>query len=145
MRIKLAKNEAKDITSRSARAGPWHGVGGARSVRGHLDLAPPLRETFQNAQRTEGAMMTFRMLSAFLAAAFALAAGPVRAEMKTEWVEYGHGDVKLKAYMAYDDKVTGKRPAILMIHARDGMSQTTLQHAEIWAKLGYVSFAADIY
>jgi dienelactone hydrolase len=90
-------------------------------------------------------MMMFRMLSAFLAAAFALAAGPVRAEMKSEWVEYSHGDTKLKAYMAYDDKVTGKRPAVLMIHARDGMSPTTLEHAAIWAKLGYVSFAADIY
>jgi dienelactone hydrolase len=90
-------------------------------------------------------MMTVRMLSALLAAAFALAAGPVRAEMKSEWIEYSHGDTKLKAYMAYDDKVTGKRPAVLMIHARDGMSPTTLQHAEIWAKLGYVSFAADIY
>jgi dienelactone hydrolase len=89
--------------------------------------------------------MTVRMLSAALAAAFALAAGPVRAEMKSEWVEYSHGDAKLKAYMAYDDKVTGKRPAVLMIHARDGMSPTTLEHAAIWAKLGYVSFAADIY
>jgi dienelactone hydrolase len=77
-------------------------------------------------------MMTVRTLSALLAAAFALAAGPVRAEMKSEWIEYSHGDTKLKAYMAYDDKVTGKRPAVLMI-------------AEIWAKLGYVSFAADIY
>ena len=90
-------------------------------------------------------MMTLRMLSALLAAAFALATGPVRAEMKSEWVEYSHGDVKLKAYMAYDNKMTGKRPAVLMIHARDGMSPTTLQHAEIWAKLGYVSFAADIF
>ena len=90
-------------------------------------------------------MKSFRILLAALAAAFALAAGPARAEMKSEWIEYSQGDVKLKAYMAYDDKVTGKRPAVLMIHARDGMSPTTLQHAEIWAKLGYVSFAADIY
>src|SRR5260370_16364182 len=90
-------------------------------------------------------MKTQRMLLAVLAAAFALAAGPVRGEMKSQWVEYSHGDVKLKAYMAYDDKVTGKRPAVLMIHARDGMTPTTLAHAETWAKLGYVSFAADIY
>jgi len=31
-------------------------------------------------------------------------------------VEYSHGDTKLKAYMVYDDQVTGKRPAVLMIH-----------------------------
>jgi dienelactone hydrolase len=84
------------------------------------------------------------MLPAVLAA-FVLAAGPARAEMKTEWVEYNHGDTKLKAYMAYDDKVTGKRPAILMIHAREGMTPKTLQLTEMWAKLGYVSFAADIF
>ena len=89
-------------------------------------------------------MTMLRILPVLLAAAFALA-GPARAEMQSQWVEYSHGDTKLKAYMAYDDKVTGKRPAVLMIHARDGMSPTTLEHAETWAKLGYVSFAADIF
>jgi dienelactone hydrolase len=90
-------------------------------------------------------MTMLRLLPAFLAAAFALASGPARAEMKSQWVEYSHGDMKLKAYMTYDDNVTGKRPAILMIHAREGMTPTTLRHAETWAKLGYVSFAADIF
>jgi dienelactone hydrolase len=90
-------------------------------------------------------MTMLRILSAVLAALFALAAGPVQAQMKTEWVEYNHGDTKLKAYMAYDDKVTGKRPAVLMIHAREGMTPKTLQLTEMWAKLGYVSFAADIF
>jgi dienelactone hydrolase len=85
------------------------------------------------------------MLAAVLAAAFALATGPAQAEMKTQWVEYSHGDTKLKAYMAYDDKVTGQRPAVLMIHAREGMTPKTLQLTELWAKLGYVSFAADIF
>src|ERR1700694_5143416 len=96
-------------------------------------------------QPREVSMTTFRMLPAFLAAAFALAAGPAQAEMKSQWVEYSHGDTKLKAYMAYDDKVTGRRPAVLMIHAREGMTPKTLRLAETWAKLGYVSFAADIF
>jgi dienelactone hydrolase len=90
-------------------------------------------------------MTVLRMLVACLAAAFALAAGSAQAEMKTEWVEYGHGDTKLKAYMAYDDKGTGRRPAVLMIHAREGMTPKTQRLAETWAKLGYVSFAADIF
>ena len=54
-------------------------------------------------------------------------------------------DTKLKAYMAYDDKVTGRRPAVLVAHAREGMTPKTLQLTEIWAKLGYVSFATDIF
>jgi dienelactone hydrolase len=85
------------------------------------------------------------MLPALLAAAFALAAGPAQAQMKSQWVEYSHGDTKLKAYMAYDEQLTGKRPAVLMIHAREGMTPKTLQLTEMWAKLGYVSFAADIF
>src|SRR5260370_11100587 len=86
-----------------------------------------------------------RMFPAVLAAVCALAAGQAQDEMKTQWVEYSHGDTKLKAYMAYDDKVAGKRPAVFMVHARDGMTPTTLKHAEMWAGLGYVSFATDIF
>jgi len=90
-------------------------------------------------------MTMLRSLAAFLTAAFALAAGPAQAEMKSQWVEYSHGDTKLKAYMAYDDKVTGRRPAVLMIHAREGMTPKTQELADTWAKLGYVSLAADIF
>ncbi len=90
-------------------------------------------------------MTMLRMLAAALAAIFALAASPAQAQLKTQWVEYSHGDTKLKAYMAYDDKATGKRPAVLVIHAREGMTPKTLGLTELWAKLGYVSFAADIF
>ena len=86
-----------------------------------------------------------RTLPAFLVAAFALASGPAQAETKSQWVEYTHGDTKLKAYMVYDDQMAGRRPAALMIHAREGMTPKTLGLAETWAKLGYVSFAADIF
>ncbi len=90
-------------------------------------------------------MTTLRMLAAISAAAFALATGSAQAEIKKEWVEYTQGGTKLKAYMVYDDKVSGKRPAILMVHAREGMTPKSQQLAEIWAKFGYVSFAADIF
>ena len=88
---------------------------------------------------------TMRFVSILFAAAFAVQAGTAQAEIKKEWVEYRHGDVKLKGYLVYDDAVTGKRPAVLMIHARQGMSAVTMAQAEIWAKLGYVSFAADFF
>lgn len=78
-------------------------------------------------------------------AAFALTLGAARAEVKKSWVEYTHGDAKLKAYVVQDDALTGKRPAIFMIHAREGMTETTQRHAETWAKLGYLVFAADIF
>jgi dienelactone hydrolase len=90
-------------------------------------------------------MIMLRAFAAVLAAAFAFVCAPAQAQLKTQWVEYSHGDTKLKAYMAYDDKTAGKRPAVLMIHAREGMTPKTQQLTELWAKLGYVSFAADIF
>src|SRR5215510_2075935 len=90
-------------------------------------------------------MTVLRLLPAAVAVAAVFAAVPASAEMKTEWVEYSQGGMKLKAYMAYDDKITGKRPAVLVAHAREGMTPKTQQLTELWAKLGYVSFAADIF
>src|SRR5438105_2469332 len=53
--------------------------------------------------------------------------------------------MKLKGYLAYEDNISGRRPAILLIHDRAGMQPYTQQHTETWAKLGYVSFAADFF
>ena len=82
--------------------------------------------------------MMLRILSAAVAVTAVFVAVPASAEMKTEWVEYSQGGMKLKAYMAYDDKITGKRPAVLVAHAREGMTPKTQQLTELWAKLGYV-------
>jgi dienelactone hydrolase len=77
--------------------------------------------------------------------AMSLAAGPVRAEIKTEWVDYKQGDTALRGYLAYDDASTDKRPGVLLLHRRDGMSALTLKNAEMVARLGYVVFAPDIF
>jgi dienelactone hydrolase len=90
-------------------------------------------------------MTMLRMLPVAAIAACALAAGPARAEMKTQWVEYSHGETKLKAYMAYDDKISGRRPAVFVVHAREGMTPKTQKLTEMWAGLGYVAFATDIF
>ena len=90
-------------------------------------------------------MKTSGMIRLAFASAFALCAGTAMAEIKKQWVDYPDGDAKLKAYVVQDDSITGKRPAIFMIHAREGMTATTQKHAETWAKLGYVVFAADIF
>ncbi len=86
-----------------------------------------------------------RILPAILAVVFVLAAGPAQAEIKKGWIDYVHGTKKLKGYVVHDDARNGKRPAILMVHARDGMTQKTQELTEMWAKLGYVAFAADVF
>ena len=53
-------------------------------------------------------MKTFAV---FLAMVLMVAAiSTARAEVKTEVVEYRHGDVVLEGYLAYDDSIQGKRP-----------------------------------
>jgi len=93
----------------------------------------------------EDLVIGLRQISTALVAAFTLCSGAAQAEVRTQWIEYAHGGTKLKGYLAYDDKFKGKRPAILMVHRWDGMSALTLQNAEMYAKLGYVAFAPDIF
>ena len=89
--------------------------------------------------------MMLRLLPAALAVVAVFAAVPASAEMKTDWVEYSQGGMKLKAYVAYDDKITGKRPAVFVVHAREGMTKKTQELTELWAKRGYVAFATDMF
>src|SRR5262245_59818654 len=86
-----------------------------------------------------------RALGVLLAALLTVMAGAARGEIKSEWIEYSHGDMKLKGYLAYDNSASGKRPALLMIHDRAGMQPYTQKHAETYAKLGYVVFVADFF
>ena len=60
-------------------------------------------------------------------------------------MEYKQADTVLEGYLAYDANVTGKRPGVLLIHRRDGMTDFTRKHADMIAKLGYIVFAADIF
>ena len=46
-------------------------------------------------------------------AAFAFAAGPAQAEMKSQWVEYSHGDTKLNNFLF--DTRTGKAVSLIEI------------------------------
>jgi dienelactone hydrolase len=71
--------------------------------------------------------------------------GAARAEIKTQWVDYKEGDTALQGYLAYDDSLTGKRPGVLLLHRRDGMSDLTLENAKMYAQQGYVVFAPDIF
>lgn len=66
-------------------------------------------------------------------------------ELRTEVVEYTHGDTVLEGYLAYDDAVEGKRPGVLVVHEWWGLNPYIKKRAEQLAGLGYIAFAADIY
>ena len=60
--------------------------------------------------------------------------------LKTQTMEYHDGDVLLEGYYAYDDKITEKRPAILVAHDWS-VNEFACKKAEKLAELGYV----DLY
>lgn len=67
------------------------------------------------------------------------------AEIKTETIEYKQGDTTLKGYLAYDDALEGKRPAVLVVHEWWGLNDYVKRRAREIAQLGYVAFAPDIF
>ncbi len=60
-------------------------------------------------------------------------------------VVYLDGDVALEAFFAFDDSVTGRRPAVLISHAWGGRDAFVTDKARKLAELGYVGFALDMY
>jgi len=69
----------------------------------------------------------------------------VHAELRTEVVEYTHGDALLGGYLTYDDAVKGKRPGVLVVHEWWGLNDYIKKRSDKLAKLGYIAFAVDMY
>lgn len=65
--------------------------------------------------------------------------------MATRKIEYREGDSVFEGHMAWDDSVSGPRPAVLVSHAWGGRDDFSCQRAEDLAALGYVGFALDVY
>lgn len=67
------------------------------------------------------------------------------AASKSKSVEYKKGSETFEGLLVTPEKVSGKTPAILMVHNWMGLSEETKRQAERYADLGYIVFAADIY
>ena len=60
-------------------------------------------------------------------------------------VEYSAQGVVLKGFLAYDDKIQGKRPGILVVHEWWGLNDYARKRAKMLAGLGYTALAVDMY
>ncbi|MCK9636716.1 dienelactone hydrolase family protein [Methylobacter sp. Wu8] len=60
-------------------------------------------------------------------------------------VTYLDGDVVLEAFFAFDDALSGRRPAVLINHTWVGRDEFVAEKAKKLAALGYVGFAVDMY
>ncbi len=67
------------------------------------------------------------------------------AALHTERVEYTVAGAAYEGYLAYDDAIAGRRPAVLVVHDWMGVSDNTRRRADQLAALGYVAFAVDMY
>ena len=68
-----------------------------------------------------------------------------QAAVKTEMVQYRHGDTILEGVLAYDDLPSAPRPGVLVVHEWKGLGEYATRRAEQLAQLGYVAFAVDMY
>ncbi len=60
-------------------------------------------------------------------------------------VTYSDGDTIMKGYLAYNPKIKGKRPGILIVHEWWGLSDYIRQRTRMLAAHGYVVMAVDLY
>ncbi len=74
-----------------------------------------------------------------------LIAVSTQAAVVTETVSYTHDKVELEGFIAYDDAVKGKRPAVLVVHEWWGLNDYARSRVEQLASLGYVAFGLDMY
>jgi dienelactone hydrolase len=78
-------------------------------------------------------------------AALGSAALPAVARVKSDVIRYKQGDTTCIGYLAYDDSLSAKRPAVLIAPEWWGLVEYPKRRADQLAQLGYVAFVADIY
>jgi len=66
-------------------------------------------------------------------------------KIKEVSVTYTIDSLTMNNYVAYDENVEGKRPAVLVIHEWWGLNDYTKRRAKMLAELGYVAMAVDMY
>lgn len=89
-----------------------------------------------------------RAFVVLVAAACVLSSSPASAKddrVKTEVIEYKHGDVVLQGTLAYRGYYTDKRPGILIVPDWMGPSAFSTDKAEELAENGFVAFVVDVY
>lgn len=67
------------------------------------------------------------------------------ASIKEESVSYTADGVTMKGFVAYDENIKGKRPAVVIVHEWWGLNDYIRMRARKLAELGYIAFAADLY
>jgi len=66
-------------------------------------------------------------------------------DIQTREVSYHGGSLRMKAFLTWDDDVSGPRPGVLVVHEFWGLNDYVRNRAEMLAELGYTALAIDLY
>lgn len=66
-------------------------------------------------------------------------------KLKESTVSYKLDSASLNSFVVYDEAITGKRPAVLVVHEWWGLNDYVKMRARELAKLGYIAIAVDMY
>ena len=75
----------------------------------------------------------------------AAVAAPAAADVRTREVEFRHGTTVIRGVIAWNDRVPGRRPGVLVVHGGWGYSDNVRQQAKRLAESGYVGYAFDMH
>lgn len=65
--------------------------------------------------------------------------------LKEENISYKIDSLTMDGYIVYDENITGKRPAVLVVHEWWGLNDYPKRRARELAELGYIAMAVDMY
>jgi len=66
-------------------------------------------------------------------------------KIKEQVITYSVGNIEYKGFLAYDEKLNGKRPAVLVVPEWWGLTDYLKMRVRKLADLGYVAFAVDMF
>lgn len=81
----------------------------------------------------------------FVAAVLAFIAGPTHSAIVTKELPYTVDGEPMIGYFAYDDRLAGPRPGVLVFHEWWGLNDFAKRQADALAAKGYRVLAADMY
>lgn len=85
------------------------------------------------------------MKNLFLSISLLCLSVPAFAAVQGKEISYAANGTTMKGYIAYDDTVKGKRPAVLVVHEWWGHNEYARKRARMLAELGYTALAVDMY
>ena len=66
-------------------------------------------------------------------------------KLKEENIRYKIDSLTMDGYVVYDENITGKRPAVLVVHEWWGLNDYVKSRAKQLAELGCIAMAIDMY